>query len=108
MRRRQQLSRRPPGWSWVSGPAQCVLLAAVQLGSDLDVGELDPLQVDRLALDAGVRTVNEHAVVVNHINNGAELARLLTVGDQADTAELHIALERHGACAQERRRSSGT
>ena len=78
-----------------------VLLAAVQLRRDLDVGELDPLEVDRLALDAGLRTVDEHAVVVNDINNGGKLARLLTVVDQAHTAELDIALERHGACARE-------
>ena len=63
----QQRQRLELAWS--------VLLAAVQLRGDLDVGELDPLEVDRLALDAGVRTVDEAGENVADCGKPGQLLR---------------------------------
>ena len=75
---------------------RCALLAGVVLRRDFDVSQLNPLQVDRLALDASQRSIDEDTVVVNHVDNSAELALLLTVVDERDASKFNKALEGHG------------
>ena len=75
-----------------------------------NVSELDALEVDRLALDAGdrLRAVHKHAVLVEHIDDRAELASLRTVRHHADAAKLNKAREtwRHQKLRGRRRQSA--
>merc|ERR1711991_150889 len=65
---------------------------------DDDIREREGLEVDGLALNTGhgKRAVNQGAVVVNHIEDNAELALVVTGVNKGHTANLDVTLERHG------------
>ena len=43
----------------------------------------------------GLRTVNQHTVVVDDVDNGAHLAHVRTIADQTNAADLDEAGEAH-------------
>ena len=74
------------------------LVRGIVLRRDLQVGEHDAVDAELVAVDARDRgrAVDEHAVVVDDVDDGAELARVRAVGDDRDAADLDKPLEAHG------------
>ena len=73
-------------------------MRGIVLRRDLKVGEHDAVDAELVAVDARDRgrAVDEHAVVVDDVDDGAELARVRAVGDDRDAADLDKPLEAHG------------
>ena len=75
------------------------------------VGQREALERDNLARDAGDGggPVHERAPVVDHIHDGAQLARVLSIVNQDDAADLDESGKAHGAavCVSDEWRRAG-